>query len=207
MRFLTSSFFVGVFCNTPFSLLRRGKDGRAIYKRGRLIYTTHMGITGRAGHGPLRPDTSEIHARSRTREEACGMKIGFVGLGIMGRPMALNLLRSGCELYVNDLSEAAVKALCDPGGDRGKLRGGVHHFAQREHRASGAAGGGRDTGPYGPRHAGGGHELHHPGGSEGLPPLCAGAGRSFPGRAGQRRGAQGHRRHAGLHDRRHASGL
>ena len=39
------------------------------------------------------------------------MKIGFVGLGIMGRPMALNLLRSGCELYVNDLSEAAVKAL------------------------------------------------------------------------------------------------
>ena len=41
------------------------------------------------------------------------MKIGFVGLGIMGRPMALNLLRSGCELYVNDLSEAAVKALCD----------------------------------------------------------------------------------------------
>ena len=43
------------------------------------------------------------------------MKIGFVGLGIMGRPMALNLLRSGCELYVNDLSEAAVKALCDQG--------------------------------------------------------------------------------------------
>lgn len=43
------------------------------------------------------------------------MKIGFVGLGIMGRPMALNLLRSGCELYVNDLNEAAVKALCDKG--------------------------------------------------------------------------------------------
>ena len=43
------------------------------------------------------------------------MKIRFVGLGIMGRPMALNLLRSGCELYVNDLSEAAVKALCDQG--------------------------------------------------------------------------------------------
>ena len=43
------------------------------------------------------------------------MKIGFVGLGIMGRPMALNLLRSGCELYVNDLNQEAVKALCDKG--------------------------------------------------------------------------------------------
>ena len=28
------------------------------------------------------------------------MKIGFVGLGIMGRPMALNLIKGGHELFV-----------------------------------------------------------------------------------------------------------
>lgn len=43
------------------------------------------------------------------------MKIGFVGLGIMGRPMAMNLLRSGHELYVNDLNPQAVQAVCAHG--------------------------------------------------------------------------------------------
>ena len=28
------------------------------------------------------------------------MKIGFVGLGIMGHPMALNLIKGGHQLYV-----------------------------------------------------------------------------------------------------------
>ena len=28
------------------------------------------------------------------------MKIGFVGLGIMGQPMALNLIKGGHELFV-----------------------------------------------------------------------------------------------------------
>ena len=28
------------------------------------------------------------------------MKIGFVGLGIMGRPMALNLMKGGHQLFV-----------------------------------------------------------------------------------------------------------
>lgn len=34
---------------------------------------------------------------------AQGMKIGFIGLGAMGRPMALNLLRAGHELQAYDL--------------------------------------------------------------------------------------------------------
>lgn len=37
--------------------------------------------------------------------------IGFIGLGIMGRPMALNLLRKGCALRVHDLNPAAVADL------------------------------------------------------------------------------------------------
>ncbi|MEI3524684.1 MAG: NAD(P)-binding domain-containing protein [Anaerotignum sp.] len=36
------------------------------------------------------------------------MKAGFIGLGIMGKPMAKNLLKAGCELYVNDLNKDAV---------------------------------------------------------------------------------------------------
>lgn len=37
------------------------------------------------------------------------MKIGFIGLGIMGKPMAVNLLKAGFKLLVNDLNDAAVK--------------------------------------------------------------------------------------------------
>ena len=36
------------------------------------------------------------------------MKIGFIGLGIMGKPMAKNLLKAGHELYVYDLIKASV---------------------------------------------------------------------------------------------------
>ena len=39
------------------------------------------------------------------------MKIGFIGLGIMGRPMAKNLLKAGHELKVHDLVTAAVEEL------------------------------------------------------------------------------------------------
>ncbi len=42
-------------------------------------------------------------------------KIGFIGLGIMGKPMALNLLSKGYELTVNDLNKEAVQALVDAG--------------------------------------------------------------------------------------------
>ena len=36
------------------------------------------------------------------------MKIGLIGLGIMGKPMAKNMLKAGCDLTVNDLNQAAV---------------------------------------------------------------------------------------------------
>jgi len=36
------------------------------------------------------------------------MKVGFIGLGIMGRPMAKNLLKKGYELVVNTLDEATM---------------------------------------------------------------------------------------------------
>ena len=46
-------------------------------------------------------------------------KAGFIGLGIMGKPMALNLVKAGCELIVNDLNKDAVKELVDAGAKEG----------------------------------------------------------------------------------------
>ena len=37
-----------------------------------------------------------------------GKKIGFIGLGIMGKPMAKNLIKAGYELTVYDINKAAV---------------------------------------------------------------------------------------------------
>ena len=40
------------------------------------------------------------------------MKIGFIGLGIMGKPMAKNLLKAGyTDLLVNNLTPAPVQEL------------------------------------------------------------------------------------------------
>lgn len=43
------------------------------------------------------------------------MKIGFVGLGIMGKPMAKNLLKAGYELAVFDLNKEAVAEVAEAG--------------------------------------------------------------------------------------------
>ncbi|HBP39008.1 MAG TPA: 2-hydroxy-3-oxopropionate reductase [Clostridiales bacterium] len=43
--------------------------------------------------------------------------VGFIGLGIMGRPMALNLLKAGYSLKVFDLNQAAVQAVGAAGAE------------------------------------------------------------------------------------------
>lgn len=43
------------------------------------------------------------------------MKLGFVGLGQMGRPIALNLLKSGAQLVVNDRSDESFGAFRERG--------------------------------------------------------------------------------------------
>ena len=37
------------------------------------------------------------------------MKIGFVGIGSMGAPMSINLLKAGYELTVYDIQEEAME--------------------------------------------------------------------------------------------------
>ena len=46
-------------------------------------------------------------------------KVGFIGLGIMGKPMAKNLLKGGVELVVNDLNTEAVEELTQLGAVSG----------------------------------------------------------------------------------------
>ncbi len=43
-----------------------------------------------------------------------GETVGFIGLGIMGKPMAKNLLKAGYPLVVHNRSQAAVQELAEP---------------------------------------------------------------------------------------------
>jgi 2-hydroxy-3-oxopropionate reductase len=47
-------------------------------------------------------------------------KIGFIGLGIMGKPMARNLMKAGYKPVVYDINEAAVSELVKDGAEAGK---------------------------------------------------------------------------------------
>ena len=46
-------------------------------------------------------------------------KIGFIGLGIMGKPMSKNLLKAGYPLVVYDIVAAAVDGVVQAGAERG----------------------------------------------------------------------------------------
>jgi 2-hydroxy-3-oxopropionate reductase len=48
------------------------------------------------------------------------MKVAFVGLGIMGKPMSLNLQKAGHELFVYDISAERVAELTAAGATAGK---------------------------------------------------------------------------------------
>ncbi|QQE75073.1 2-hydroxy-3-oxopropionate reductase [Brevibacillus composti] len=52
------------------------------------------------------------------------MKVGFIGLGIMGKPMAKNLLKKGYDVTVYDINEQAVEELT--------MDGAVGAFSPRE---------------------------------------------------------------------------
>jgi len=59
------------------------------------------------------------------------MSIGFIGVGLMGGPLARNLIRAGKEVLVFDLSEEAVKRTLDA-GTTGKAAGSVDDLADCE---------------------------------------------------------------------------
>lgn len=43
------------------------------------------------------------------------LKVGFIGLGIMGKPMCMNLLKAGINLTVYDINPKAVEVLKEAG--------------------------------------------------------------------------------------------
>lgn len=47
------------------------------------------------------------------------MKIGFIGLGIMGKPMAKNLIKSGYNLVIYDINKGAIKEVVEAGAEEG----------------------------------------------------------------------------------------
>ena len=47
------------------------------------------------------------------------MKVGFIGLGIMGRPMAKNMVKAGVDLVVTDLNKEAVADVVAAGATEG----------------------------------------------------------------------------------------
>ncbi|MDK2800989.1 MAG: hypothetical protein PWP27_2544 [Clostridiales bacterium] len=47
-------------------------------------------------------------------------KVGFIGLGIMGKPMAKNLLKAGYSLKVYDVNQEAVKEVVAAGAEAGE---------------------------------------------------------------------------------------
>ena len=48
--------------------------------------------------------------------------VGFIGLGIMGKPMAHNLLKAGVDLTVCDLNQDAVNELVAAGAKSGSYK-------------------------------------------------------------------------------------
>ena len=57
------------------------------------------------------------------------MKVGFLGLGIMGRPMAKNLLKAGHELMVFDFNQASIDELVAAGAKAGTCGKDLAEFA------------------------------------------------------------------------------
>jgi 2-hydroxy-3-oxopropionate reductase len=53
------------------------------------------------------------------------MTIGFIGLGLMGKPMAKNLLKAGYSLVVHSRSQPPVDELVDAGAERATSPSGV----------------------------------------------------------------------------------
>ncbi len=53
------------------------------------------------------------------------MEIGFIGLGIMGKPMARNLIRAGHRLTVYDISRESMEEIVAAGAGAGKSSGDV----------------------------------------------------------------------------------
>ena len=65
-------------------------------------------------------------------------RVGFIGLGIMGRPMARNLLKAGYEVVAYNRTRSRVQELVQEGAHEARPPRGV---AERARRGAGTCGG------------------------------------------------------------------
>ena len=66
--------------------------------------------------------------------------IGFIGLGVMGKPMATHLITAGHHLTVHNRSRGPVDELVAAGADRRRIAGrGRARLFHRHHDAAGHA--------------------------------------------------------------------
>ncbi len=61
------------------------------------------------------PHHLQYHSPLILNERSAPMRIGFIGLGMMGKPMAVNLLRAGHDVAVVNRSQGKVRELADMG--------------------------------------------------------------------------------------------
>jgi 2-hydroxy-3-oxopropionate reductase len=81
------------------------------------------------------------------KRENMTIKVGFIGLGIMGKPMSKNLLKAGYSLVVSDRNPEAIADViaagaetADAEGDCRTVRCDHHHAAELSACERGGAG-------------------------------------------------------------------
>ena len=52
--------------------------------------------------------------------KAMGTRVGFIGLGRMGKPIAANIVAAGFDLMVHDIREEPVRELVQMGAKRAR---------------------------------------------------------------------------------------
>ncbi|HEX9974213.1 MAG TPA: NAD(P)-binding domain-containing protein, partial [bacterium] len=45
-------------------------------------------------------------------------KIGFIGIGIMGKPMTINLLKAGYTVFIHDINQQSVAEVVENGANK-----------------------------------------------------------------------------------------
>lgn len=96
------------------SLCRQGSGGEPVAALGDLL-------RGLAGHAAAPPPVDASTPGARANRDGGGPpdqpqgRVGFIGLGRIGRPMATSILRSGLDLMVHNRSRPAVEELAGLG--------------------------------------------------------------------------------------------
>jgi len=94
------------------SQCRRGRGARPVADLGHF-YGSLAGRGDLLAAGDDRPDVDD--SPSGERAETCQPRVGFIGLGRMGRPIAARILQAGSDLVVYNRSRAAIDALVAQG--------------------------------------------------------------------------------------------